>query len=242
MLCISWKEKNDHSIYIPDTAESIRELPSITSEDLISQAIVEVLSQIATGTNPIKNLTQISDDNTSLNSVSISPTQNVSPIVSPIGIPNQIPSSTQVIQSPQNIALVYLTESYSRVAVEERNHAKRSSIPPLSDVLTDLRSQLVHYSALVLQGMITEFDTKMLHKDASPLLAPLLNQTLPRGFVSELVARTHANAHVFSKIFSPVLQGLFLITQQASIVGNEHRQPVQVRNKTILSFYYLVCI
>lgn len=128
------------------------------------------------------------------------------------------------------LALAYLTDSYSRVALEERNHPKKSSIPPLSDVLSDLRMQLVHYTSLVLQGFLAgEAASANAHaRHQSILLAPLLNQSLPRGFVSELVARTHANTHTFSKIFSPVLQGLFLIMQQASIVGNEHRQPVQV--------------
>lgn len=102
----------------------------------------------------------------------------------------------------------------------------------------------VHYSAVILQGMITEYDPMALHKDASPLLGPLLNQSLPRGYISELVARTHTNTHVFSKIFSPVLQGLFLIMQQASIVENEHRMPAQVninvinyKSKSIISIF-----
>lgn len=210
----------------------MRETPVIPSEDLISQSIMEVLAQIAAGQNPLKNLTQTADqgDNTSLNSVS--PTQNLSPLVSPVGscpVP-LLPMSTTPVepdQTPQILALVYLTDSYSRVAVEERNHPKKSSIPPMSDVLSDLRSQLVHYSTLILQGFITEYDTACVRKEVS-LVGPLINQTLPRGFMSELVARTHTNTHVFSKIFSPVLQGLFLIMQQASIVGNEHRQPMQV--------------
>lgn len=151
-----------------------------------------------------------------------------------------MPVSVPVPQNPQNIALVYLTDCYSRVAVEERNHPKKSSIPPLSDVLANLRSQLVHYSAIILQGMITEFDTKALHKDPSPLLTPLINQTLPRGFVSELVVRTHSNAHAFNKIFSPVLQGLFLIMQQTSVVGNEHRQPIQVRLFCYIHLFYVI--
>ncbi|GLV34489.1 Ubiquitination factor E4B [Carabus blaptoides fortunei] len=236
VLCVSWKDQSEHYIDLPETAETLREIAVIPSEDLISQSIMEVLAQIAAGQNPLKNLTQTTDpgDNTSLNSVSISPTQNLSPLISPVGscpVPLLPMSTTPVdsnVQTPQILALIYLTDSYSRVAVEERNHPKKSSIPPMSDVLSDLRSQLVHYSTLVLQGFITEYDTACVRKEVSPLLGPLLNQTLPRGFMSELVARTHANTHVFSKIFSPVLQGLFLNMQQASIVDNEHRQPMQV--------------
>lgn len=180
---------------------------------------MEVLLQIASGNNPS---VAAAEDTASSNSASISPTQSpLSPTACPVpSLP--LPSTSK--QSSQTTAFTYLTGSYSRVAIEERNHPKKSSIPPLSDVLADLRCRLVHYSALVLQGIIVEIDPK----EPSPLLAPLMAQSLPRGFVSELVARTHANTPVFNKIFSPVLQGLYLAMQQASIVGNEHRQPVQV--------------
>lgn len=104
---------------------------------------MEVLFQISSGINPMKNLTAYSDqDNASLNSVSMSPTQN-SPVVSPVNCPNTGIPICSPTNSPQSLAISYLTESYSRVAVEERNHPKKSSIPPLSEVLADLRSQLV---------------------------------------------------------------------------------------------------
>lgn len=67
--------------------------------------------------------------------------------------------------------------------------------------------------------------------EGSLLLKPLLQQTLPRGFVSELVTRTHTNPKLFAKIFGPLLQQLFLKMQDASIVGNEHREPLQALNE-----------
>lgn len=127
----------------------------------------------------------------------------------------------------QNLALNYLMDCYSRVSVEERNHPKRSSIPPLSDLLTDLRAQTVHYTTLVLQGYIYPSNIS----SVSHLVSPVLQQTLPRGFISELVTRTHTNPSIFSKIFSPLLQGLFLSMQNASVVSNEHRQPLQALNE-----------
>lgn len=141
VLCINWKEKNDHSVFVPETSESFKEAP-ITSDNLISQAIMEVLSQIATGNNPLKNLViNTESDNASLNSVTLSPSQ--SPVVSPVNCPNTSVAICASSNSPQSLAINYLTESYSRVAVEERNHPKKSSIPPLSEVLADLRAQLV---------------------------------------------------------------------------------------------------
>jgi ubiquitin conjugation factor E4 B len=75
---------------------------------------------------------------------------------------------------------------------------QRSSIPPLSDVLAEIRAQCVQYAALVLQGLLSEEDFPRV----SPLLGPvlMLNQSLPRGFLPELVARTHANHELFNKV------------------------------------------
>lgn len=212
-----------------------RENISFSTTDLISQSLMEILFQIFSGNNPFKNLLQNNSDQgdtSSVNSFSISPTQNLSPSPSPVlncPVPTLPLISTECSSevTPQATALNYLLECYARVAVEERNHPKKSSIPPLSDVLSDLRGQLIHHTSLVLQGYIVPRDNVSTTRVTSVLLQPLVQQTLPRGFISELVARTNGNWEVFSKIFGPILQDLFTLMQNSSIVGNEHRQPIQ---------------
>lgn len=73
---------------------------------------------------------------------------------------------------------------------------QRSSIPPLSDVLAEIRAQCVQYASLSLQGVLIDEELPR----TSPLLGPVLNQSLPRGFLPELVARTHANHELFNKV------------------------------------------
>jgi hypothetical protein len=75
---------------------------------------------------------------------------------------------------------------------------QRCSIPPLSDVLAEIRAQCVQYASLVLQGAVIEEELPR----TSPLLGPvlMLNQSLPRGFLPELVARTHTNHELFNKV------------------------------------------
>jgi hypothetical protein len=73
---------------------------------------------------------------------------------------------------------------------------QRSSIPPLSDVLAEIRAQCVQYASLTLQGVVCEVELPR----SSPLLGPVLNQSFPRGFLPELVARTHANHELFNKV------------------------------------------
>lgn len=80
--------------------------------------------------------------------------------------------------------------------VVEMTCLQRSSIPPVSDVLSDIRVQCVQYASLVLQGALSEGRMDRV----SPLLAPVVNQTLPRGFLPELVGRTAQNEEILRKV------------------------------------------
>ncbi|KAI4456816.1 ubiquitination factor e4 [Holotrichia oblita] len=231
LLC-SFNQHNENFVFLPQVADMLKNTGCSTS-DVISQCLMEALFEVSTGSNPFKELTQNPEqtDNISLSSFSVSPTQNLSPSPSPIGscpVP-LLPMKTNEANldfSPQIVAINYLMDCYSRVAVEERNHPKKSSIPPLSDVLSDLRGQIIQYTSLLLQGVIIPIDNLA----KSPLISPLLQQSFPRGFLTELILRTHGNSDVFATIFSPVLQGLFTMMECASIVGNEQRAPLQALN------------
>lgn len=217
---------SESRMYLPQTGLDLKTTPSLSPRDIVSNALMEVIVQISNGNNPFKDLIQNpttdGGDTSSINSLSPSPSPSHScPIPS---LP--LKRLDQTDDGPLNLALNYLMDCYNRVAVEERNHPKRSSIPPLSDVLTEIRAQLVHFTTLLLKGRI--IPNEQLYKfGRSPLLTPVLNQTLPRGFLTELVSRTHTNLNLFSSVFSPLLQGLYRMMQNASIVGEEHRIPIQ---------------
>lgn len=141
LLC-NFKEQNDSQVFLPETAESFKQFPATSTTDLISQCLMEMIIMISNEPNPFKNLNQNFDgDNLSMNSFSVSPTQNLSPSPSPVsGCPVPLlPFKSQQFDSPSVVAINYLLESYNRVSSEERVHPKKSSIPPLSDVLQDLR-------------------------------------------------------------------------------------------------------
>lgn len=239
VLGASWKKESSHQetafIYLPETAENFLEQQQNTTstntsclQDLISQALMEILLQIANGLTPKRCIAAFEQsDNISLSSTS--PTQ--SPLTSPIDLcptPNFTPPNNNEQsqnQTTQAVAIYYLTDCYGRVSVEERNHPKKSSIPPLSDVLYDLRAQIIQYTSLVLKGYLIPLENS--DKENSPLLTPLLQQKLPRGFINELVGRTFTNLELFNRIFTPILEGLFKVMLRANFVENEHRNPIQ---------------
>lgn len=229
VLHSTFKQPSERHLYLPETAEQLKLNPHMSIRDMTSNAIMEVLAQIANGADPFKNLNSNMDtcETTSVGSFSASPTQNLSPSPSPVGS-CPIPLLTMKVtkennETPLTLALNFLMDSYNRVSVEERNHPKKSSIPPLSDVLTELRAQIIHYTTLLVQGYIVPNE----NSSKSPLLQPILQQSMPRGFLTELVTRTHGNEKLFSSVFSPILQSLFKMMRTASIVGDEHRIPIQ---------------
>lgn len=223
ILYCTFDNASGSRIYLPHTADDLKTNTSLSIRDIISNALMEVVVQISKGNNPFKDLMQSNDaaDTSSINSLSPSPSPSHS-----CPIPTLPTKRVEVSDSPLNHALNYLMECYNRVSVEERNHPKRSSIPPLSDVLTEIRAQIIQYTTLLLKGYIIPND-ELYKFGRSPLLSPILEQTLPRGFLTEIVTRTHTNAQLFSSVFSPLLQGLYRMMQNASIVGEEHRMPIQ---------------
>ncbi|XP_014272947.1 ubiquitin conjugation factor E4 B isoform X2 [Halyomorpha halys] len=190
ILCVSWTEKAEDTIFLSETASFVseREAAGITvdMQDIISQCIMEVIHRIAGGDNPL------------------------------------IPAASNVPKTANDIAITYLTDSYSRVAVEERNHPKKSSVRPLRWLLSEVRCQCVQFTAMVLQGSLFESSPLV-----SPLLNPLISGTLPRGFLHELLSRIHSNPEAMNKVFSPLLQGLFRSMQNVSLTDNAHRKPLE---------------
>ncbi|XP_014256792.1 ubiquitin conjugation factor E4 B isoform X2 [Cimex lectularius] len=213
VLCVSWTEQAESTIYLPETAavmsERQKEEQQTDIQDLISQCLMEVMCQIASGENPLPSpiLCSTPDDNVEMKSLP--------------AVPNP--------PSHASTTLTYLTECYSRVAIEERNHPKKSSVKPLSTVLAEVRAQCVQFTSLMLQDVVLEeVDfTGPAGSLSSPLLQPILMQTLPRGFLVELLTRLHNNPETLSRVFSPVLQGLFRVMQSVSLVDDAHRKPLE---------------
>uniref|UniRef100_A0A1B6DV73 Ubiquitin conjugation factor E4 B n=1 Tax=Clastoptera arizonana TaxID=38151 RepID=A0A1B6DV73_9HEMI len=218
VLVVSWTQKTDSSIFLPETAESfnrsLSDSPPIEHQDLINQCLIEVLFLIASGESGVGlSLPSSASTESKLETKSSSP---------------------PAPRSLTNEGILYLTECYARVSVEEKNHPRRSSIPPLNIVLSELRAQCVQYTSLILQGVLFDDVTnERLGPLTSPLLQPVLSQSLPRGFIPELLTRTQANPEILHKVFSPLLQGLFRSMEMSSIVGNTHRKPIEALSELV---------
>jgi len=123
VLCISWKNSVEGSIYLPQTAMYTQKQGQLDFSDVINQALMEVLCMFSRGKDPLKDITMdMSSDRED------SPNSQASPLLSPVvTLPSyQLPAIPLPIGNKlsQPKSLTYLLECYSRVAIEERNHPK----------------------------------------------------------------------------------------------------------------------
>ena len=114
----------------------------------------------------------------------------------------------------------YLTKCYARI--DDSDYKKKATCSPFSEALAGARAQCVNYASLILQGVFDpEFGSPKL--PFSPILKPLLEQTLPAGFVIDLIKETASNWDDFKAIFGPLVQCLVMEARTSSIVDATYR-------------------
>uniref|UniRef100_A0A8C0WHL3 Ubiquitin conjugation factor E4 n=1 Tax=Castor canadensis TaxID=51338 RepID=A0A8C0WHL3_CASCN len=119
--------------------------------------------------------------------------------------------------------LNYLIECFDRVGIEEKKAPKMCSQPSVSQLLSNIRSQCISHTALVLQGSLTQPRSM---QQPSFLVPYMLCRNLPYGFIQELVRTTHQDEEVFKQIFIPILQGLALAAKECSLDNDYFKYPL----------------
>ncbi|XP_047580432.1 ubiquitin conjugation factor E4 B isoform X2 [Lutra lutra] len=119
--------------------------------------------------------------------------------------------------------LNYLIECFDRVGIEEKKAPKTCSQPAVSQLLSNIRSQCISHTALVLQGSLTQPRSM---QQPSFLVPYMLCRNLPYGFMQELVRTTHQDEEVFKQIFIPILQGLALAAKECSLDSDYFKYPL----------------
>ncbi|KAL6419618.1 hypothetical protein ACFW04_013706 [Cataglyphis niger] len=223
VLCISWKKFTGRSIFLlrGNSVQTKKRLLNVDdSISLIDQALQEILFMFSRGQDPLKNITVV-DILFYCNGSQASP-----PVTSPF---YQLPISTSLLagnNSPQSKSLNYLLDCYSRIAGIENNSRKTEN-------RNHPKQKCVQYSNHVLQGLVGNCQGASVPTNTSHLLYPILSQRLPDGYLNELMAETCKDPNIFNQIFTSVLQGLFLLMQRASLVGNTYRRPINALSKLI---------
>ncbi|KAL6081988.1 hypothetical protein STEG23_002242, partial [Scotinomys teguina] len=121
--------------------------------------------------------------------------------------------------------LNYLIECFDRVGIEEKKAPKMCNQPAVSQLLSNIRSQCISHTALVLQGSLTQPRSL---QQPSFLVPYMLCRNLPYGFIQELVRTTHQDEEGFKQIFIPILQGLALAAKECSLDSDYFKYPLMV--------------
>ncbi|CAB3230739.1 unnamed protein product [Arctia plantaginis] len=207
ILQVSWSEDSAGGIFVPSVAASLLDNPKLSLDDLASQALMDVITQIAEGSDPLnqkliaitettKRLTEDVDEMLTSGQVAPEADADKSDCPTPsLPLPKTIPT--------QGLAVSYIVRFYTNINTYERDHSKKSSEPPLSDLLQSLRTLLVNYLVLVLQ---CKFDLEKCRKSA--LLPYVLVVSPPTGLIPELLLATYTNKDVFEEVFVPLVMGI----------------------------------
>ncbi|XP_077997981.1 ubiquitin conjugation factor E4 B-like [Glandiceps talaboti] len=223
---VSWKDKSRDVIHLKQLAKDFKEDPKqvyLDLKDLINQILMEVLTNHCYGANKLPSLTANSQPK-----LSTSPSKGYTS--SSLSFPSTSQGTTESGNRQFNIEacretemLNYLMECFDRVSMEERNAPKRSSQPPLSVLLADIRRQCTCHAALVLQGAFTQ---PRLSTKPSLIVPYLLCRNLPRGFLYELVHVTSQDDQTFTTVFTPVLLGLMQAIQRCGLDSDNYKYPL----------------
>lgn len=185
---------------MPSVAASLLDNPKLSLDELASQAIMDVITQIADGSDPLnqkllalsETSKRFSEDcgDDSLTSGPLGSETDVDKSDCPtpsLPMPKTIPT--------QGLAVSYLLRFFNNIHFYEREHPKKSAEPPLTDLLQSLRTLLVNHLVLVLQG---GFELEKCKK--SPLLPYILIGNAPLGLIPELLLATYMDKEVLEQV------------------------------------------
>ncbi|GBP49522.1 Ubiquitin conjugation factor E4 B [Eumeta japonica] len=205
ILQVSWSEECPGGIFVPSVAASLLDNPKLSIEEIASEAIADVIIQLADGADPLnqtllavsetsKKLNEECGDDTNgpLNSDDLNKPECPSPS---LPMPKTIPT--------QGLAVSYLLRFYNNINIYERDHPKKSSEQPLCELLPKLRTLIVNHLILVLQGKFGLEKCKQF-----PLLPYILIGNAPLGLLPELLLLTYTDKEVFEEVFTPILMGI----------------------------------
>lgn len=207
ILQVSWSEDSEGGIFVPSVAAALLDNPKLSLEELASQALMDVITQIADGSDPLNQKLiaisettkkQVLDGDEMLISGQLGAETDSDKAECPtpsLPLRKTIPT--------QGLAVSYIVRFYTNINSYEREYPKKSSEPPLSDLLQSLRTLLVNHLVLVLEG---KFDLEKCRK--SPLLPYVLVVSPPTGLIPELLLATYTDKEVFEEVFVPLVMGI----------------------------------
>ncbi|CAH0588924.1 unnamed protein product [Chrysodeixis includens] len=208
ILQVSWSEDSAGGIFVPSVAAALLDNPKLSLDELASGALIDVITQIADGSDPLNQkliaITETTkrpsedcgDDMLTSGPVGSETETDKADCPTPsLPLPKTIPT--------QGLAVSYIIRFYTNINSYEREYSKKSSEPPLSDLLQSLRTLLVNHLVLVLRG---EFDLERCRKSA--LLPYMLVVSPPTGLIPELLLATYSDREVFEEVFTPLVLGI----------------------------------
>lgn len=187
-------------IFVPSVAAAVIDNAKLSLTEFASQSLMDVITQIADGADPLnQKLIAISETSKKLTEECGDDALMSGPLASGTD-PDKSECPTPLLPIPktiptQGLAVSYLLRFYNNINLYERDHHKKSSEPPISNLLQSLRTLLVNHLVLVLRG---GFDLDKCRK--SPMLPYILIGNAPCGLIFELMLNTYLDKDAFEEV------------------------------------------
>lgn len=91
------------------------------------------------------------------------------------------------------------------------------------EALNAAKAQSIQYTALVCQGCFALNQVRS-HLSESPLLRPLLKQSIPNGFLLDLIIELHVDKESFKDVFGPLLRCLVSEVRSSNVLYCEYKE------------------
>lgn len=105
-----------------------------------------------------------------------------------------VPELPAFLANQQFMWFRYIRTCYMRTAIEARSNPKQCSLVDFKSVLAEIRSQCANHTLLAIEGFFGQVGP------GSPFLVPLLTETMPPGFLMEIVLKTYPDFETFKKV------------------------------------------
>ncbi|CAH4029952.1 ubiquitin conjugation factor E4 B [Pieris brassicae] len=211
MLQVTWSEESSGGIFVPSVAAALLDNPKLSIDELASEALMDVMLQIVDGSDPLnhkalvvllmkQSMKELSEE--CVDDLFAKDPNNLDMDTEEGECPSPLLPLPKDITN-QALAVSYLLKFYYNVNVYERDNPKKSSVPPLSDLILSMQSLIVDHLVLVLRR---KFELQKSRK--SPLLPYLMTGNTPTGLIPEILLNTYEDQEALDEVFVPLLMGI----------------------------------
>lgn len=152
----------------------------------------------------------------------------LAPNLAPSDLVSAVLAEAVSSQSQQG-SVKYLVSCYTKLKTEEAHCGKRGTVPPLSNILSSARNQIISTLSNVLRGVWSGLPSS----NSSLLYNFISDEQFPQGLLQDLVVHLAADSDAFSAVFNPLLQHILSEAHKGRLTSSRFMVPLQSLSRMV---------